>query len=124
MTKKKTVKQELPEDLVSAVAALKSMAQDHVQTSEKQINNAQTVIQALKRTIDTLEGKVADAKFEPPEGFSCVSAMSNFKSIIEGATVNKATHDALQDMWLRVSRVMLTEEEFNEHFLKKADAAE
>lgn len=127
MSKKKKIEVEervLPEDLVNAANALKSMATDHVQKGLQQIDQAQSIVNALYLTISTLDGKLKDASFVAPEGFTFVDTMKNFRSIVEGAAVNRATHDALQDMWLRVSKEVLTEEEFEEHFLNKADAAE
>ena len=124
----KTEEEELPENTQAALEAMDALVQNHIQVSQQTITeaneiikNQQTVITALHETIASAKAKALDADFTPGEdqALTLVQVMQNLKSIIEGAQVNKATHDALQDMWLLLSQRILTEDEYDEHFINK-----
>jgi len=113
-------------DLEMAAEAMVSVLTNHIIAANKTkeqakavITNQDHVINALKLTQETMEAKLADSAAEAPENFSYVACLRNLKNMCEGSTVNKATHTLLEDAWFKISEVLLSEEEFTEHFLKK-----
>ena len=102
---------ELPEDLVHAVGGLKSVTMDHIQNGKRIIETAMRLIGEMEQSITTLDSKLKDKNFVPTGDVTFVGAMQNFQEVIEGADVSKGSKDALQDMWFRVARELLTKEE-------------